>query len=583
MIQPYIIKIIVWGMILHSATAYGFTTGRTFYSPRSQSVNAARELVGWYWGINRCCVGEDYGSFSGTFEITKSFQSRNIARYFFATDFLTFTGSRVPDRSPTDILADYFGLPTDFKSNVLVRPYVENVLFDVDWFYGLDAWYKGVYLRVHAPLVHTKWDLNLDECVVFDGTNNYPAGYMASFLIDRCSMASSVTQSMAGNVSFGDYHPLEYGKVDCAQKLFGLSDIQIAFGWNMVNAEAYHFGINVRTSIPTGTIPKGIFLFEPIIGNGHHWELGIGLSGHAVTWYCNDEWMMGIYGDLNVTHLFGTHQRRSFDFLRHGSGSRYILLQEMGNPVVDGVTVAGAPIATQYHGTIFPAINATTLGCDVSIAVQVDLALMLTWQHEYVNFDIGYNLWGRSAEKIQCRECFPNNRFAFKGDAQVYGFVPGSHQFVAINATQSVPAEGGVFGRVRIESAQGNGSASQAFANTNADNAGDAAFNGVLLNQSYAPAGIVNTGLQASDITIVQGSNPPELLTNADIDDLSAVSGTAFTNKFFVYAGYTFVDRVRVLPYLGLGGEVELDGASTRLATNSLSQWGIWIKGGVSY
>ena len=49
-------------------------------------------------------------------------------RYFFGTDVLKFTGSRVPDRSPEDILADYFGLPTDYKSTVLVTPCAENAL-----------------------------------------------------------------------------------------------------------------------------------------------------------------------------------------------------------------------------------------------------------------------------------------------------------------------------------------------------------------------------------------------------------------------------------------------------------------------
>lgn len=564
-----------------------FDSGKTFYVQRSQSVNAARELVGWYWGINRYDVGDYYGSFSGTFEFTRTFQARHIARYFFGTDVLTFTGSRVPNRSPSDILADYFGLPTDYSSTVFVTPCAENALCDFDWYCGLDAWADGLYFRAHAPLVYTKWGLHLENCSEFPGVNNYPAGYMGPELIERQQMAKSITQALTGRVSFGDYQPLRYGKVDGSQSAVGLSEIQMALGWNMINNEGYHFGINARTSIPTGTRPKGIYIFEPIIGNGHHWELGFGLTGHAVSWYCDDEWMVGIYGDMNVTHLFNANQRRSFDFLRHGAGSRYILLQTMG-PAEQGLTISDVQAEYQYQGTVFPAINKTTLDCEVSAAIQLDLVAMLTWQHKHINIDIGYNLWMRSGETLASRDCFPDNRYAFKGDAQVYGFTFDTQQPIRLNATQSTPEAGGVIGRVRIESGQGEGNASQIFTNANSDNnpatnRAIALFNGTFLDQSFAPDGIINTGLDAADIGTVYGSNPPVLLLNEDIDNYSALSGSTMTNKFFFYAGYTFVDPVRATPYLGFGGEIELDGAATRIAKNSFSQWGIWLKGGVAY
>lgn len=559
-----------------------FNNGKTFYAQRSQSVNAARELVGWYWGINRYDVGDYYGNFFSAFEFTRTFQARHIADYFFGTDVLTFTGSRVPNRSPNDILADYFGLPTDFSSTVLVTPRVINALIDFDWYAGLDAWCDGIYFRVHAPLVYTRWGLNLEECSEYPGVNNYPAGYMAPVLINRSEMARSVTQALTGTVSFGDFHRLRFGKVDGNRYLVALSEIQVAFGWNMINNENYHFGINARGSIPTGTRPKGIYLFEPIVGNGHHGELGIGFTGHSVKWYCNDEWMVGLYGDLNLTHLFANKQRRSFDFIGHGAGSRYILMEDMG-PAQQGYAVGGVQAEFQYQGNILPGINQTTLDCVISAAIQLDMAVMLTWQHKHINVDLGYNLWMRSAEQLNSRDCFPNNRFALKGDAQVYGFITGTDQAVKLNATQSTPAQGGMMGRVRIESGQGQGSATQLFTNSNADNAGFATFDGVDLDQSFAPDGIINTGLDAADISPVNGSNPPVLLSNCDIDDFSALSGSTMTNKFFCYFGYSFVNVERATPYVGFGGEIELDGAATRIAKNSFSQWGIWLKGGVAY
>ena len=72
-----------------------------------------------------------------------------------------------------------------------------------------------------------------------------------------------------------------------------------------------------------------------------------------MTLYCNDEWMIGIYGDANLTHLFSTRQRRSFDFLKHGSGSRYILMESMITPAEEGFTVNGIQAQYQYGGEIY--------------------------------------------------------------------------------------------------------------------------------------------------------------------------------------------------------------------------------------
>lgn len=560
---------------------YALMRSKSYFSARSQAEHAERELVTWYPGINRCEVGTDYGSVSMTFSYTQSFQGKNIARYFWGTDYLVISGSRVPERDRDELLADYFGLPTDYKSSVLVHPRVRNVMLDFDWFYGLDAFFKNVYVRIHAPLVHTSWQMCFDECVSWAGVNNHPAGYMASSLIERKKMACSAAQYLAGNVSFGDLQPLQYGKIAHHRTSLGVADIHVACGWNPICDETYHFGMNLRVIVPTGTTPKGEYMFESIIGNGHHWGLGVGFTGHGAHWYCNDEWMVGLYGDLNISHLFSSHQYRSFDFKANGPGSRYILMQEMGKPVNDGLTVDMMAADHQYHGKIMSAINKTRLGCEVSIALQLDMVIMMTWRTNNCNVDIGYNAWARTGETLECRDAFPEGCYALKGDAQLYGFLP-NNQAVALNATQSNLQEATLHNNVRIEAGQGAGNASQTFTNANADNKANAEFNGTDLMQSYAPDGIKNTGLSATDIAQVKGSKPSVLIRNCDLDDTSAVSGSAMTHTVFLNIGYTWVDRIRVEPYLSLGGEIEFDGA-TRHSTNSLSQWAVWIKSGVSY
>ncbi len=64
----------------------------------------------------------------------------------------------------------------------------------------------------------------------------------------------------------------------------GVSDIQIALGWDFFLSEYGFAGLNIRCAAPAGNRSKSIFLFEPIVGNGHHWELGAGFAGRGLIW-----------------------------------------------------------------------------------------------------------------------------------------------------------------------------------------------------------------------------------------------------------------------------------------------------------
>jgi len=146
-------------------------------------------------------------------------------------------------------------------------------------------------------------------------------------------------------------------------------------------------GLYARVVIPTGNAPHGKWLFEPMVGNGRHWELGMGVNGSALLWQNEAEGKhCGFYGDMTLTHLFATKQNRVFD-LKHKPLSRYMLAGKM----VGGNTEKMAPIA-----------NITASRVDVKINAQADLALWLNYTHKNVTTDLGYNFWARSCEKVSC-------------------------------------------------------------------------------------------------------------------------------------------------------------------------------------
>ncbi|MBS1986777.1 hypothetical protein JST99_02505 [Candidatus Dependentiae bacterium] len=561
--KPTLLSILSWSrysifsLLFLVPAAHGYT----FFSPRSQTVNAARELVGWQQFINipahdRC----SYSTFSATPEYTQSFKENQLAEYFFGCPTRIFSGSQVSARGEHDILADYFGLPTDFQSSVTFKPRVQNALLDLDWYQSLDNLWSGAYIRVHAPLVYAAWEMNMCESIEQPGTNAYPAGYMASSAVERSVLESSVTNAFCRKQTVGDMQPLTAGRICCSKRTrTNVAEVQVALGHNPILCDTHHFGWNIRTSIPTGCRSRGDFLFEPMIGNGGHWELGAGLTGHVTAWSsaCENH-AVALYSDLNVTHLFTARQRRSFDFTANGCLSRYMLLEQMSAPLVSGLEVnRGAPIVevpvqNQYSGKLIPAVNVTTLWANISVDAQVDFVIKAAYTYKNCTVDIGYDLWFRSKEKMGCREQFPNNAYALKGDTQLYGFaLDNPSVFVALNGTQHAAT---------IQGGQAPGNSD--FTNDNVDNPGPATFNSLPL---FTPTATVNGSAQAI------------LLTDADLNNTSGLAPRALSQMLFFHAGYDWHTCNGTNPFVGVGASVEW-GNRTDHVTTALSQWGVWLK-----
>lgn len=564
--------------------------------PRSQSVDAARELVGWQQFINRCDQNCWYGVCAFTAEYQQNFNGAQLARCLFGNDIvsnnsfgtqrcgtLTVSGSQVAGRSAHDWLADYFGLPTDFKSVVTFCPRIQNAIFDLNFYLGLDEWTPGLFFRLHAPLVWTKWNLRATENIVAVGQNSYSAGYMSATSISRGQLPASFLLATDGaHGVFGDVTAdFQYGIIGnnclnnnscdtgCNRRVqTRVADVELALGWNFLCCEDYHLGLELRGSGPAGNTPSSHFLFEPIVGNGHYATLGVGLTSHYMFWRNYDDTKScGVWFDANITHLFKNCQLRSFDF-KNKPNSRYGLLETV-NVLANAFSVdltAGSPAAAlfaQYVGTaggLIHAINATTFNVNTSFAVQADMAVKVGYQQCGWAFDIGYNAWVRSQEKI-CRlgSGLPTNNYALKGDAFIYGFSAGSA--VPLLATES---------------------ASTIHAGTNTP-VGTPFVAAQLNNPSidYAQlafAGDGTTPLTGPNlVTQTHTSAPPVLLSDADINYCGAPR--ALTNKLFAHVNYTWTQCNNWTPFFGCGGSIEF----AQNCGCAVSQWAAWLKAGVSY
>jgi len=578
-------------VILISNGLYSFGP-KTLMGVRSQGLSAPRELAGWQQVIYRPDYDEHYFAFAVAPEYSHTFRRDDIATFLFGCKELIFSGSQVANRGANDILADYFGLPSDFKSTVQFAPQIVNFVMDLDWYIGLDGWAPGLYAKIHVPIVHTKWDLKLNECAVDLGTTStsYPAGYLAAAPIELSELTTGATAptnvktALQGKATFGDMRePLKYGKVFGRQNDTRVAELSASVGYNFLLTDRYHFGLAVRAAAPTGTLRKSEFLFEPIAGNDHHGELGGAVTGHIQLWHrdVHDQRLV-LYIDANIAHLFESKQKRSFDLTANGDGSRYMLLQKIASPS-SGLNINVAPnnvaAPNQYQGRLVPAINKTTLDAHISVDVQADVAVKLSYQRSEWEVDLGYNLWARSEEKLCGRDCI-ENCYAVKGDAQLYGFTNPGETAVALNATQSKAT---IHGGQVVQAAAfnsldpGNFNEDFEYSNINADNIAFASGNlGTALNQLTA-ADASRLGLAQLS---VRASDPAILVTDSDINECSGLLPKAISHKVFLYASYTPDVYEGLVPYIGGGGFVEF--AHPDCDNFAPAQWGIWLKAGIT-
>jgi len=600
-------------------------SGHPFFSIRSQSWNAARELVGWQQFINQFEMGKTYGAFSVTTEYTRSFKPCRLASFLFGQDFktgyLTISGSRKgithvdhtttpptftgspPAREDHEWLADYFGLPTDFESKVRFQPRISNFIVNFNLYLGFDELAEGLFFKIDLPLVHTKWELNMCEETINPGILTFDPGYMSSIellfgnaaaptaaeieagRIERAALPENFTAAMKG-VIWGDMRDeLRYGKIDCCKlSKTRPADIHLTLGYNFLQDDEYHFGLMIRGAIPAGNKPKAIYLFEPMVGNGGHFELGAGITGHTQLWESDDESdSFALYFDAYVAHLFKRRQMRSFD-LKNKPNSRYMLISELATPATFlylGTDGADGIASAQYAKNLYPLINKSTCCTDVSIPVQGEAVLKCAYTHENFTFDFGYNFWARSGEKL-CDGCtIEENKYALKGDAFVVGWGAADNtneasQLVPLSATQS---------KADIHSGTNTPS-------------GTPFEVGHLLNPGVDSATAANTRA-AADHTIVyrpgdadasrntNTSGTPVFLKSSDFDTDQTPS--ALSHKLFIHFSYAWKKQYREdddddeengwNPFIGVGGEVEFGGSSSN-CYNAVSQWGVWVKGG---
>lgn len=555
------------------------------YIPRSTNSNTAyfflpfahkADMDTWYAGME---LGVEY---------QRSFKDKDIAKALFGTETLKFQGSQITDRDSSALLADYFGLSPFTDSSLSLKPRIENVNLHFQSYLGMDCWLEGLYGQVNFTFTHQKRELrscnsNCTSTVTTD-TQVFPYGYMADATV---TPTTDIKTALGGDFKFGDMQtPWNYGRFKfCDMTENKVAGVDVILGYDFWRNDCSHFGAYFMYVAPTGNKPCAKNVFSPVVGNGKHHEVGGGIEGHWKLWDGNCDDSITAYFDGNITTALKNHQDRSFDFKNSGCMSRYMLLKEL--------VPTTSTLQFEYNGTLINAINWTTRRVDVKIPVKGDATLRFVYKRGCFDFGLGYNFYGQSHEKISCNldkfpcnDTFANKHYGKKGCNGVSYFDytrTGANVYVAAgsestNATSSNAAISGTnpcgtpdnrtvvvanpitTGFVAVDwtsavlPAPGLGIEADALAGHLTD------------------ANVVNPAI----IPAAYNSIPAVEVTSADLDKKSAESPKQISSKGFATMNYTWTD-CDWTPYLGLGAEVEGGNHET------LKQWGVWIKGGISF
>jgi hypothetical protein len=598
------------------------------FTIRSQGTDAARRMMGSVGHVMLYDMEKWYGTLSFTPEYTRAFDRDDIAKCLFGDSLdckkLKIQGSRVEGRDDDALLADYFYLPTDFSSEVSFKPLIQNFLVDINFFLGLDEWVQGLYFFAQFPITYTKWDLNCCESVKATGTLSYNEGYFSTAEIARENLLTNFTSYARGNAPGAatdadntgittTFKGLTCAKICCgsADTKTTVSEFRFALGYNFLLDEDYHLGLNFQVVAPTGNNPKADFLFAAQNGNDNHWEVGGALNASFILWRSEDEEKhFGFYFDANLTHMFKNDQKRCFDLCGKPL-SRYMLAEKM-QPFADVATAsqiengAGTTDATyQFNNEFAPVANITALNVDVSVGINADIVAMFNYTSNDWSWDIGYNFWGRSCEKIRLDcECtgFEENTWALKGDAHVYGYRETINTALPLSATQSkATINGGTnFGTAGVVAGSATETADKL--NPNVDSPE------LAVGKASGDNLVYEKGAAAGATTNINSSFPAVLIKQSDIN-FARTKG--ISHKVFSHLSYNWFDREDWIPYVGVGFEAEFasnssdcnddcsscdsscdtscDTSCGNSKTNGdcikcgLNQWGILVKAGVSF
>ena len=400
-------------------------SNKSFFSRREiYTINSPEYLAhsrGWF--KEHCGNGLQVTVLGG-----KSTNNENLANYFspFCSSILNVSEAAFTN---TDILASQLNIYTasgDFQSTVQLKPHHSYVGIGLNYqkaFYETDGGH-AVWWSISGPILRVRNRIELIETITTSGGGpaatpaavaSTPGAGCPAFCPNSCNSDCSLDPSQAlapvDSVAAAFRQPSWcFGRIDSSEGSASdstktrIGDITLRLGYETVKKEDYYLDSFVGCIIPTGNTPKAINIFEPVVGQNHHWGIVLGNNAGIELWKsCTCDSIIYGKADFSITYLFSRNERRSFD-LKYKPWSRY--MQFYRN--VAQAQAAALSVDPAYQLFLHtPGIDILTQDLRIKPGFYRTLNVAVVIEQPCIEVELGYNFFARQAECVNLACPFP--------------------------------------------------------------------------------------------------------------------------------------------------------------------------------
>lgn len=351
-------------------------SNQTFLKPRSPGREMTIEQATWYQ-IQRDVDNATDRTKAAAIQLIafyqRSYEETDIGRYFGLNKKYSFLYNRTPATGAFPDLAteDLLHTTDSVTGELTIKPKRIVEGFRIS---GYKSFNDGYFCSANLPILRVKTDLHVR-------TENESSPTGARLLDILGGLYSAGTHPYAQT-------KLSHSKISAVQLKtdVGLGDIDLVFGRRFIDEETFDASGYLKLTLPASNEPTGEYLFEPLRGNGKHWEFGAGATSSLDLW-CDKDSNVEMLIQLETAYIFHADEKRTFNAVTDikvvTPWSRYMVVGTNGQTGTE------------------PLANFSTIPAKVSPGFRFEGIANLGYRHANATFDVGYNFYAHEGEIVE--------------------------------------------------------------------------------------------------------------------------------------------------------------------------------------
>lgn len=398
------LKAIALQLLLASSTVLGAGKSLNYLnSPSGDTLLASR------WLTTGMTDDEPRGVFfTGTAFWSRSNNKAELGRYFGATNKETVPVTRKTDA--TNILSgqdiehiyDYTGsgdTNAPMSGVINLAPFREDIGVQLAGYISLEDNIEGLSVHASIPFLEARTNMGVTITSPQPSTATNPALQKGKETLKP--LLNGLASKPTGK---NHQEALKRAKVSpTALSSLGFGDLKLRVNYVLKEQVNYIICGALTADLPLGNKSEGIYMFEPIRGNGGSFGLGASLSGATHVWHDKAETtFLDASFILDYKYLFGSAQHRTL-----GVWDKSAAVGKLSPWKHLKLAVEKDAMGT------FPAANVLTRLVNVTPGSQLEALAGLTVAKGNFAGSLGYSLFYRQAESGKLGRAWTNDIYGF--------------------------------------------------------------------------------------------------------------------------------------------------------------------------